>query len=231
MSEKQENFTLLDGRVTMVRSIYNPTSDAVWLAAYAPTDKNIKTVLDVGVGSGGVALCLMNHMPDIDVTGIDVSDEMLEVCQKNADLNNRKIRLEIQDILKWSTPERFDLVVTNPPYFWGTPSTKKQSAHHNVDMRSWIKKSAARVMTTGYFCTIVDAGCADIVIACLNDRHFGEIQVFPLFSTKNTAERVLIRAKNCCRTGASFYRGTSMNNDAVLRDGLTIDSLLSRMES
>ena len=55
MTEKQGNFTLLDGRVKMTHSFYNPTSDAVWLAAYAPT--NLKNALDVGIGTGGVSLC------------------------------------------------------------------------------------------------------------------------------------------------------------------------------
>jgi len=228
MSEKQGNFTLLNGRVTMTRSIYNPTSDAVWLAAFVHTNKKIKTVLDVGIGTGGVALCLMTHLPDIEVTGIDISDEMLEICQENAELNNRKIKLMNQDILKWSTPERFDLVVTNPPYFWGTPA--KHNAHHNIDLRNWIKRSGARVTSNGYFCTIVDANCFDLVASCLHDKGFGEIQILPLFSNKPTAERVLIRAHNGCHTGATFHRGTDMNNEAILRDGLTIDALLSTLD-
>ena len=49
MTEKQGNFTLLNGRVKMAHSFYNPTSDAVWLAAYAPN--KLKTVLDVGIGT------------------------------------------------------------------------------------------------------------------------------------------------------------------------------------
>lgn len=228
MSEKQEIFTLLNGRVKMVRSIYNPTSDAVWLAAFVHTNTKIKTVLDVGVGTGAVSLCLMTHLPDIDVTGIDISDEMLEICQKNAELNNKQIKLMKQDILKWSTPERFDLVITNPPYFWGTPA--KHNAHHNTDLSNWIKRSGARVASNGYFCTIVDANCFDLVVSCLHDKGFGEIQILPLFSNKSTAERVIVRARNCCHTGATFHRGTNMNNEAILRDGLTIDALLSTLD-
>lgn len=227
MSEKQENFTLLNGRVTMTRSIYNPTSDAVWLAAFAP--KGVKTVLDVGIGTGGISLCLLAHNPELEITGIDISDEMLEICDVNAKLNNRTINLLNQDILKWSTQERYDLVVTNPPYFWGTPA--KHAAHHNIDMRSWIKRAGARVTSNGYFCIIVDALCADQVLSCMHDKHFGEIQIFPLFTTKDTAERVLIRGKQCSKSGCTFYRGTNMNNDEVLRDGLTIDALLSRLEA
>ena len=227
MSEKQENFTLLNGRVTMARGIYNPTSDAVWLAAYAPA--NVKTVLDVGIGTGGVSLCLMSHNPLISVTGIDISDEMLDGCRVNAKLNNRDIRLLQESILSWSTPERFDLVITNPPYFSGTPG--KHGAHHNADIEAWIKKSGARVKPNGYICAIVDSLCAANVMSVLHDKHFGGIQIFPLFGAKNTAERVLIRAKQGVKTGSTIYAGTSMNNESILRDGLTIDALLSTLET
>lgn len=225
MSEKQENFTLLNGRVTMARGLYNPTSDAVWLAAYAPT--GAKTVLDVGIGTGGVTLCLMALMPEISVTGIDISDEMLKACQKNMTLNNRQIDLRNQDILTWSTTERFDLVITNPPYFNGTPA--KHNAHHNTDIEKWIKKSCARVNPNGHICIIVDSLCMSKVIATLDNKHFGDIQTFPLFGAKNTAERVLIRAKQGAKTGSTLYCGTSMNNESILRDGLTIDALLTKL--
>ena len=227
MSEKQGNFTLLNDRVIMERSLYNPTSDAVWLAAFVHTTNKIKTVLDVGIGSGGVSLCLLAHLPKLKITGIDISDDMLDICRTNIELNNKNIELINRDILRWSTTDRFDLVITNPPYFKGTPA--KHNAHHNTDIKEWTKKSAARVSSNGYFCTIVDATCADQVISVLNDKKFGDIQIFPLFGAKNTAERVLIRARNGVKTGTTIYCGTSMNNDSILRDGLTIDALLSTL--
>ena len=223
MVEKQENFTLLDGRVIMQDSIYNPTSDAVWLAAFAP--QNAKNVLDVGIGTGGASLCLLYHNPTAKITGIDISPEMLDACKINMDLNNKTIDLRNEDITKWSTPEVFDLVITNPPYFNGTP-TKKHQAHHNSDISQWMKRSVARVKPNGFFCTIVDALVVDKVLSVLADKHLGDVQIYPLFSNKNTAERVLIRAKKGVRTGATLFRGTSMNNDAILRDGLTINALL-----
>ncbi len=81
----------------MRHSQYNPTSDAVWLAAYAPT-KNIKTVLDVGIGTGGISLCLLHHNPDAQITGIDTSDARLQICAQNAELNNADIKLINTDI-------------------------------------------------------------------------------------------------------------------------------------
>lgn len=225
MSEKQGKFTLLNGRVVMEHGFYNPTSDAVWLAAFAPND--CSSVLDVGIGTGGVSLCLLSHNQNLTITGIDISDKMLKECHKNAALNDAEIKLIQSDIFDFSTNERFDLVITNPPYFNGTPA--KHDAHHNTDLKNWIKRCCARVKPKGYFCTITDAHCIDKIISVLNDKHFGDIQIFPLFSTKNSAERVLIRAKSNSKSGTRIYCGTNMNNDAILRDGLTIDSLLATL--
>ena len=225
MTEKQGNFTLLNGRIKMIRSFYNPTSDAVWLAAYTPN--NPKKVLDVGIGTGGISLCLQSHFPETNITGIDISDEMLKACKNNIELNGTTINLLKQDILTWSTTERFDLVITNPPYFNGTPA--QHNAHHNTDIAKWIKRCCARVKPNGYICTITDALCASKIISILEDKHFGNIQIFPLFGGKNSAERVLIRAKQGAKTGTTIFQGSSMNNDLILRDGLTIDTLLSKL--
>ena len=226
MTKKQGNFTLLGGRVVMAPSLYNPTSDAVWLAAFAPM--GVKTVLDVGIGTGAVSLCLLTHIPDAQITGIDISADMLEACQKNIDLNNKQIKLLNEDITKWSTPENYDLVITNPPYFQGTPAL--HNAHHNIEIYQWTKKCLARVKPNGYFCIIVDAQLVDRVIAVLYDKHMGDVQIFPLFSKKNTAERIMLRAKKCVRTGATYHKGLSMNNNSILRSGLTVDALLDSLE-
>ena len=224
MSEKQEIFTLLSGRVRMRRGFYNPTSDAVWLAAFAPTTG--KTVLDVGIGSGGVSLCMLAHNPDFEITGIDVSDEMLAAAAQNADLNKRNIELINTDITTWRTNRTFDIVVTNPPYFRGTPA--KHNAHHNANLELWIKKCVARTKPHGYCCVITDATTIDKVIAVMSGR-CGDINIFPLFGARDTAERVLLRGRVGARGGVVLHRGLSMNWSPILRDGLTIAESLGKV--
>ena len=225
MSTKQEIFTLLNGRVKIHRGIYNPTSDAVWLAAFAPNAE--KTILDVGVGTGGVSLCLHAHNPSAQITGIDTNPEMLTACEQNAKLNDTEIELINTDIMTWRTTRTFDLVVTNPPYFNGTPA--RHNAHHNTDLTTWIARCIARVRPMGTFCIITDATTIAKATAEMAKK-LGDIQIFPLFGAKNTAERVLISGRLGTNGISVLHQGTSMNNEAILRQGLTIADFLSRLD-
>ena len=72
-------------------------------------------VLDVGTGSGAVALALKDERPDLDVTGSDVSEAALELAQANG----RALGLDVSwlhaDLLD-GVPDEFDAVLSNPPY-------------------------------------------------------------------------------------------------------------------
>lgn len=217
MHQKQDIFTIAGGRAKFHRTNYNPTSDAVWLAAAATRAKNI---LDVGIGTGGVAMLLNGN-----VTGIDISDKMLADAAANAELNGRKIELINADIMTWRTVRTFDLVVTNPPYFRGTAA--RHNAHHNADIYKWTRACLRRVRPRGCFCTIVDAAVLDRVIAALHDGAAGDIEIIPLFGARRTAERVIIRARLGVRGGARIHSGFDMNDERILRDGLTVDDLFT----
>lgn len=208
----------------MRRGHYNPTSDAVWLAAFAP--RGVKSALDVGVGTGGVSLCLLAHSPDTHITGIDTSDKMLSACRENAELNGANVELINADINTWRTTRTFDLVITNPPYFNGTPA--KHNAHHNVDLGTWVARCIARVRPMGTFCIITDATTIACVIAEMSKK-LGDITILPLFGARNVAERVLISGRLGSRGISVMNRGLPMNYDPVLRDGLTITDVLSKL--
>lgn len=214
----------MGGRIKMRRGHYNPTSDAVWLAAFAPG--GVKTVLDVGVGSGGVSLCLLANNPDAKITGIDTSDEMLSACRGNLDLNGTDAELINADINTWRTTRTFDLVITNPPYFNGTPA--RHNAHHNADLSTWVARCIARVRPMGTFCIITDAATTGLVVSEMAKK-LGDITILPLFGARDTAERVLVSGRLGSRGVSVLHRGLSMNCEPVLRDGLTIADILSKL--
>lgn len=77
-------------------------------------------ILDVGTGSGNIAIALANYIPQAKITAIDISDKVLKIAKRNAKLNRveKRIRFTKIDILKLldNSYEKFDIVVSNPPY-------------------------------------------------------------------------------------------------------------------
>jgi release factor glutamine methyltransferase len=75
------------------------------------------SVLDLGTGSGAIALSIATERPRWNVTGVDLSAEALKIAAQNArDLEITRIRWHLGNWFKSLSGERFDLIVANPPY-------------------------------------------------------------------------------------------------------------------
>ena len=78
------------------------------------------SILDIGTGSGCIAVSLQIEIPDAEITAIDISAAAIETAKKNAsDLKADKICFEKIDILQesdWSNLGQYDVLVSNPPY-------------------------------------------------------------------------------------------------------------------
>jgi release factor glutamine methyltransferase len=72
-------------------------------------------VLDVGTGSGAVALALKDERPDLRIAGSDLSVGALELAQSNAERLRLDVRWLSADLLE-GVPDEFDAVLANPPY-------------------------------------------------------------------------------------------------------------------
>tara|TARA_S200000501_G_scaffold247567_1_gene231927 strand:- start:138 stop:992 length:855 start_codon:yes stop_codon:yes gene_type:complete len=82
-------------------------------------------LMDIGTGSGCIAVSLANANKQINVTAIDLSEEALRVAKKNAKKHRVKIdfiKHDIQSLFHWKNP--LDIIVSNPPYVH--PNEKKE---------------------------------------------------------------------------------------------------------
>lgn len=77
-----------------------------------------KKILDIGTGSGCIAIAIKKYLPKSIVTSIDISDEALEVAKENAKLHQANIHFKEENILLENClqSEKFDVIVSNPPY-------------------------------------------------------------------------------------------------------------------
>ena len=73
-------------------------------------------VLDVGTGSGAIALAIADEHPGANVTGIDVSPDALALAAENAERTGIAVELRQHDVFSGLPGEGWDLVVSNPPY-------------------------------------------------------------------------------------------------------------------
>ncbi len=97
----------------------------------APTGAE-KSLLDIGTGSGCIALTLKSQLPDLNVSALDVSPLALEIVQENAahlDLNISTINSDILDTQATESLPLYDYIVSNPPYVLAKDKTEM---HPNV---------------------------------------------------------------------------------------------------
>lgn len=73
-------------------------------------------ILDLGTGSGAIALALARTLPFAEVTAVDISAEALAIARRNADEQRVKINFIQADMLTFRPDRKFDIVVSNPPY-------------------------------------------------------------------------------------------------------------------
>ena len=89
-----------------------------WIISDSVSEKrNDYTILDIGTGSGCIAISLAKNLPNATVSALDFSYEALQTAEENAKQNKVGVQFFQQDILKTGTlPQQYDVIVSNPPY-------------------------------------------------------------------------------------------------------------------
>jgi release factor glutamine methyltransferase len=101
-----------------------------WIIENVEPDRTLR-VLDIGTGSGCIAISLARHLPDTSVTAWDVSPEALRTAENNAEKNEVSVSFVQRDVLLITTEEmdQFDIIVSNPPY---VRDSEKELMQENV---------------------------------------------------------------------------------------------------
>ena len=113
-----EDFMGLKLKVTPDVLIPRPETEELvdWVSKQADKEAPLE-IIDIGTGSGCIAIGVKNKLPNAFVKGVDISRKAISVAEQNAESNNLKVDFMMMDALNlpWER-DKYDIVISNPPY-------------------------------------------------------------------------------------------------------------------
>ena len=163
MSFRFKQFYIEDSKCAM-----KVGTDGVLLGCWAPTshlplDDLRFTILDIGTGSGLIALMLAQRCPEARIDAIDIDGAAVEQARENVEISNFKFQISVfrSSLQEWQGGP-YDLIVSNPPYFQNSlknPDKGRQTARHTDTLRyeELIKHSVRLLAPNGQLALILPA--------------------------------------------------------------------------
>jgi len=148
-------------RVNQDRCAMKISTDAILLGSLAKAE-NPSKILDIGAGTGVIALMLAQRFPSSAVTALEIDADAAEQAGQNFRANpfSERMRLCLGRVQDFLSEDKFDLIVSNPPFFpdhLKSPDTKRNRALHTDELSfaELIGNTARLLSTTGSFWVIL----------------------------------------------------------------------------
>jgi len=110
------------GKVSIIQKKegYRFNIDSVILASFPKITRKKGKIIDLGTGSGIILILLSLRYPELDFHAVEIQEDLFDIAYRNFKINAVNVNLhkgDIKDIKKFYSPQSFDYVITNPPYF------------------------------------------------------------------------------------------------------------------
>ena len=145
-------------------------TDGVLLGAWTDV-RHSRHLLDIGTGTGLIALMLAQRCPHSSITAIDIDAEAVGQATENIQSSPWADRVEVnlQDICTFTPDQHFDTIVSNPPYFIDSlkcPDDQRNTARHTdtLDAERLLKSVDRLLSDDGRFSIILPAEQMDLLI-------------------------------------------------------------------
>jgi tRNA1Val (adenine37-N6)-methyltransferase len=137
-------------------------TDGTLLGAWASAPAQSRYILDIGTGTGLIALMMAQRYPEAQIVGIDIDDAAVAQATENVAASPFAERISIlkQDVTSYNPEMQFDAIVSNPPYFVDSltcPDEQRSIARHAVTLtfEALIKSAYRLLKTEGTFSVVI----------------------------------------------------------------------------
>ncbi|OCA78621.1 tRNA (adenine-N(6)-)-methyltransferase [Chryseobacterium contaminans] len=167
-------FTFKQFEIQQSKDVFRVGTDGVLLGALADVESAFR-VLEVGTGTGLISLMLAQRNLQADFLGLDINEDAVALTKINFENAPFRARLKNihQDFKTFETEQKFDLIVSNPPYFEESGSDKDKIARQTIELnfRQLIAQSARILSENGLFSVIIPVEAGEIFILIAEENN------------------------------------------------------------
>ena len=213
-------------------------TDAVLLGAWMPVPENCRNILEIGAGCGIISLMLAQRT-EAKIIGIDIDEKSVKEAQNNAENSSWKEKVQflnesVQDFVQ-KTTQKFDLIVSNPPFFENSlksPKASKNISKHNdtLPLETLISTINTLLASSGQFGIILPLVAAEkIEILALENRLYATKKTHIHPTPTKKANRMLMlfeRENKNCEEDRLVIRDNGYTNEykQLVREYLLIEN-------
>ncbi|AUU86579.1 tRNA1(Val) (adenine(37)-N6)-methyltransferase [Leclercia adecarboxylata] len=171
---RRDGFTFKQFFVAHDRCAMKVGTDGILLGAWAPV-AGVKRILDIGSGSGLLALMLAQRTEHaVTLDAVELDPQAAEQAAENVAESPwaSRVSLHCADVLAWAPEQtgRYDLIVSNPPYFepgvaCATPQREQARYTDTLDHGALLACAAGLISEEGFFCVVLPESAGSAFIA------------------------------------------------------------------
>ena len=178
-------------------------TDGTLLGAWALASESPCRILDIGTGTGLIALMMAQRYPQAKVTAIDIDDGAVRQAKENVSASPFADRINVikADVLTIEEEEKYDSIVCNPPFFEDSltcPDPQRTEARHTVSLgyRQLMEAAFRLLKDDGHFSLIIPSDCRERLESEAHLRGFFLSRVCSIQTTpKKAPKRYMIEMR------------------------------------